>query len=53
MAKLQSISLIILERDIVGCSLPEILAAKGFFKVTQELQEAYLMSNRRYFDWRA
>ncbi|RLT93275.1 AAA family ATPase [Ketobacter sp.] len=53
MAKLQSISLMILERDIVGKSLPEILAGKGYFKETPELIDAYERSSQRYFDWRA
>ncbi|MEE2731032.1 MAG: ATP-binding protein [Pseudomonadota bacterium] len=53
MAKLQSISLMILERDIVGKTLPEILAGKGYFKETPELIEAYERSSNRYFDWRA
>lgn len=53
MGKLQSVSLMILERDIVGYSLPEILAAKGFFKETIELIAAYDRSNQRYFELRA
>ena len=53
MAKLQSVSLMILERGVVGRKLPEILVAKGFFKEAPELQEAYERSNMRYFDWRA
>ncbi|MBA53447.1 MAG: AAA family ATPase [Pseudomonadales bacterium] len=53
MAKLQTVSLMILERDIIGKTLPEILAGKGFFKETSELMAAYERSSARYFDWRA
>jgi len=52
MAKLQSVSLMILERDIQGKTLPEVLASKGFFKETPELMAAYDRSGARYFDWR-
>lgn len=53
MAKLQTVSLMILERDIIGKTLPEILAGKGFFKETPDLMAAYDRSGGRYFDWRA
>ncbi|MCF2524992.1 ATP-binding protein [Bradyrhizobium sp. G127] len=38
--------------DIVGKTVPEILAAKGFLKETPELIAAYDDTEERYFAWR-
>lgn len=53
MAKVATVNLIVRERDMVGRSLPEIFAGKGFLKETPELIEAYDRSAERYFAWRA
>jgi hypothetical protein len=53
MAKVATANLIIRERDIIGQTIPEMLAAKGFFKETPELIAAYDRSAERYFAWRA
>lgn len=39
--------------DIVGKTVSEIFAAKGFIKETAELMAAYDATVERYFDWRA
>ena len=39
--------------DIVGKTVGEIFAAKGFLKETPELIAAYDETEARYFDWRA
>src|SRR6266542_2592080 len=39
--------------DIVGKTVPEIFAAKGFLKETPELIAAYDDTESRYFAWRA
>ncbi len=38
--------------DIVGKTVAEIFAAKGFVKETPELMAAYEATEARYFDWR-
>ncbi|EIJ36360.1 AAA family ATPase [Thiothrix nivea] len=53
MAKIATANLMLRERDIIGQTLPEMLAAKGFFKETPELIAAYEQSAERYFAWRA
>jgi hypothetical protein len=53
MAKVATVTLMIRERDIIGQTIPEMLAAKGFFKETPELIAAYDRSVERYFAWRA
>lgn len=53
MAKVDTVNLMIRERDMTGQTLPEMLAAKGFFKETPELIAAYEQSAERYFAWRA
>jgi hypothetical protein len=53
MAKIATATIMIRERDIIGQSIPELLAAKGFFKETPELIAAYEQSAARYFAWRA
>ncbi|MEB4589975.1 ATP-binding protein [Candidatus Thiothrix sp. Deng01] len=52
MAKIGTATLMIRERDIIGQSIPEMLAAKGYFKETPELMAAYDQSAARYFEWR-
>ena len=46
-------SLIIRNRDIVGRTVSEIFASRGFLKETEELIQAYDESAERYFSWRA
>lgn len=46
-------TLIIRSRDIVGCTISEILAHKGYLKETEQLMQAYEESAEKYFDWRA
>lgn len=53
MAKLATVNLIIRERDIVGKTVAEIFAAKGFFHETEALITAYDRSAERFFAWRA
>lgn len=53
MGKLASISLMITERDIVGKTIAEVLATKGYFKETAELVNQYDSSAERYFQWRS
>jgi len=53
MAKVATVNLIIRERDLIGRTLPELLAAKGFLKETPALIEAYDRSAERFFAWRA
>lgn len=50
--KIVTITIMIRERDMLGQSIPEMLAAKGFFKETPELIAAYDESAERYFAWR-
>ena len=53
MAKIATATIMIRERDIIGQTIPELLAAKGFFKETPALIAAYEQSAERYFAWRA
>lgn len=53
MAKIATQTLTIHERDIVGHSIPEIFAAKGYFKESPALIDNYDRSAERYFAWRA
>jgi hypothetical protein len=48
-----SATLRIAASDIVGKTVPEIVAAKGFLKETAELISAYEDTEARYFAWRA
>lgn len=48
-----STTLRIATSDIVGKTVPEIFAAKGFLKETPELIAAYDSTENRYFEWRA
>ena len=53
MARIVAQTLTILERDIVGKTIAEILIAKGFLKETAALIAAYDHSAARFFTWRA
>ena len=53
MARIAAQTLTILERDIVGKTVAQILVAKGFLKETAELIAAYDHSTARFFEWRA
>lgn len=53
MARIASQTLPLLERDIVGRNVAEILVAKGFLKETAELIAAYDHSTARFFEWRS
>lgn len=53
MGKISSVNLLIRERDIIGKTIPEIFAEKGFFKETEELITHYYASAERFFSWRA
>ncbi|TBW36031.1 AAA family ATPase [Azotobacter chroococcum] len=53
MARVTSQTLTILERDIVGRTIAEILIAKGFLRETPELIAAYDHSTARFFEHRA
>ncbi len=52
-ARLATATLRIAGPDIVGRTVAEILAAKGFVKETPELLKSYDETAARYFDWRA
>ncbi|MFC3606384.1 ATP-binding protein [Stutzerimonas tarimensis] len=53
MARIVSLTLQIVERDILGKSVPEIFLAKGFLKETRELITAYDLSTGYFFEWRS
>lgn len=53
MAKMATTTVRIVERDIVGKTVAEIFAAKGFLKETPELMQNYESSTENYFKWRA
>jgi hypothetical protein len=52
-AKMVTENLMILTKDVVGRSISEILAIKGFLKETPELIATYDAMAAKYFDWRA
>lgn len=51
--KIVTETLIIRNRDIVGRTVAEILAHRGYLKESAELLRAYDESTERYFAWRA
>ena len=51
--KIVTATVMIGERDIVGKTIAEILAAKGWLKETAALIEAYDRSAERFFAWRS
>ena len=53
MAKVATQSVIILQRDIAGKNLADILISKGYLKETPALLQQYKQSEARYFQWRA
>lgn len=53
MAKINTSTLMITERDIGNKNVAEIFAAKGFLKETQALIDTYDESTGRYFQWRS
>lgn len=53
MGKIASVTVMILERDIIGKTIAEIFAIKGFLKETDELIAAYDRSAARFFEWRS
>ncbi len=53
MGKIATVTMMIMERDIVGKTIAEIFAAKGFLKETDELIVAYDRSAARFFEWRS
>lgn len=53
MAKISTVSLMIRERDIIGQTVAEIFASKGYFKETAEMVEAYDRSAENFFEWRS
>ncbi|GAB1257736.1 hypothetical protein NBRC116494_22380 [Aurantivibrio plasticivorans] len=53
MAKIVSIPLIIRERDMVGKTIAEMFAERGYFKETQALVDNYQQSVEKYFAWRS
>ena len=52
-ARLATATLRISGPDVVGRTVAEIFAAKGFVKETPELLKSYDETAQRYFDWRA
>ncbi|MEM0910549.1 MAG: AAA family ATPase [Pseudomonadota bacterium] len=52
MAKVDTVTLLITERDSIGKTIGEILIQKGFLKETRALTAAYEASTERYFEWR-
>jgi len=52
-ATLANVTIRITAADIVGKTVSEIFAAKGYLKETPELIADYDQSTARYFDWRA
>lgn len=53
MAKMATSTVRIVERDIIGKTVAEIFASKGFLKETPELMQNYESSTENYFKWRA
>lgn len=53
MAKLATVSIMVRERDIIGKSVSEIFAEKGFLKETGDLIRAYDKSAERFYAWRS
>jgi len=53
MARVDTVTVLITERDCVGKSIAEILITKGFIKETVSLTAAYQASTDRYFQWRS
>lgn len=53
MAKIDTVSLIIRERDLCNRTIAELFAEKGFLKETPELIATYDRSSERYYDWRS
>jgi hypothetical protein len=53
MAKIDTVTLLLKERDIIGKTLSEILAAKGFMKETPALMAAYEASAEHFYKWRS
>jgi hypothetical protein len=53
MGKIAAATMTILERDIIGKSIAEIFAARGFLRETPELIANYETSTQKFFDWRA
>ena len=53
MAKIGSVTITILERDIGDKTIAEIFASKGFLKETPQLIANYDESTKRFFAWRA
>lgn len=53
MGKIAVETLLILERDIIGKSIAEIFAAKGFLRETAELIASYETTAQKFFEWRA
>lgn len=51
--KVTNETLIIRSKDVMGNTIAEIFAAKGFLKETPELLAAYDEAATRYFDWRS
>jgi hypothetical protein len=49
---LQSSMIRIMAADVVGRTISEILAGKGFLRETPELVEAFEASTETYFEWR-
>ncbi|MET0066996.1 MAG: ATP-binding protein [Candidatus Thiodiazotropha sp.] len=52
MARIDTLSLIIRERDLCQRTIAELFAEKGFLKETPGLIEAYDRSSEHYFAWR-
>ena len=53
MAKINTLTMMILERDITGRSIAEIFAAKGYFKESPALIANYDRSAALFFAWRS
>jgi hypothetical protein len=52
LAKITLNTLTLMDKDIEGKTLPEILIAKGYLKETSQMMTAYHQSISRYYDWR-
>jgi len=53
MGRVASQTLTIVERDIIGRTIAEFFAARGFLKETPALMQNYDQSTAQFFDWRA
>lgn len=53
LGKIATVMITILEKDVEGRTVAEMLAEKGYLRETQTLIDAYDQSTQTYFEWRS